>query len=82
MKFGDLEKFVGVVEGHGVDSEGSSGSDEGGWFAGVGEDDLVGGGRGREGEDGGHLGLGGAIEAGSEEGEELEDEGIGVALDG
>jgi len=82
VEFGDLEKFVGVVEGHGVDAEGTSGSDEGGWFTRVGEDDLVGGGREREGEDRGHLGLGGTIEAGSEEGEELEDERIGVALDG
>lgn len=79
-ELGNLVKLIGVVEGHLLDACRLDIADVGVGLAGLGIDDAVG--AGTHGENLFNLALGGAVEAGAQLGEQAEDLGVGVALDG
>ena len=76
-------ELVGVVEVHEVDAVCCGGADEGGGFAGVGEDDVRGvNGAWGDGEDLGDFAVGGAVEACAEGCEEAQDVWVCVTFYG
>lgn len=80
VELGDLVELIGVVKSHLLDASSLDVTDVRVGLARLGVDDAV---RAKsQGKDLLDLGLGGAIEAGTKLGEELDDLGVGVALDG